>query len=60
MLVEMCGNFLFDVTGKKLYSWLNGMLEIVSVSPHWPSVCMGLTTSLQSSLLCFLPMNICP
>lgn len=31
MLVEMFGNFLFDVAGKKFYSWFNGMLEIVCV-----------------------------
>lgn len=31
MLVEMFGNFPFDVAGKRFYSWLSGMLEIVCV-----------------------------
>lgn len=31
MLVEMFGNFPFDVAGKKFFSWLNGMLEIVCI-----------------------------
>lgn len=31
MLVEVFGNFPFDVAGKKFCSWLNGMLEIVCV-----------------------------
>lgn len=31
MLVEMFRNFPFDVAGKRFYSWLSGMLEIVCV-----------------------------
>lgn len=34
----MFGNFPFDVAGKKFYSWLNGMLEIV----HVPVLAIGM------------------
>lgn len=51
MLAEMFGNFMSDIAGKKFYSQFRGVLGKVIVCLYWPSVCVGLSRSFQSSSL---------